>query len=149
MEKALSLVASLGLAALVLAFWVGLRSGEAEAVPVSLTTGALDAWGWSGLPLDQDGMAGVEGVDTVSLFGFLHLNCKSSLVQPFCDTVANKYPDVKVDVATGAVSGWAWLGTDETTSGTPHSVGWVDFDPDPLPTSTYAHPTCVALGPAN
>lgn len=110
----------------------------ANTAPASLGVDTLDAWGWIGLPTDQT--QAVSGISLQSSPGFLHLNCNSAA--GYCDVVDAAYPNVTVDVDTGDVAGWGWLGTSEATSGTPTSLGWVDFDPDPLPDATWTDGSC-------
>ncbi|MFH1426240.1 MAG: hypothetical protein ABIG66_02290 [Candidatus Kerfeldbacteria bacterium] len=136
-----SLVLATVLAGAVILLW----HEQVFAVPVKLTTGIMEAWGWIGAPTDQAGAT--EGLQITSAEGFFHLNCDSAV--GFCDTVDSKYPNVTVDADTGDISGWGWFGNDITTSGTPYSLGWVNFDPKPLTNPLYADPACVALGPAN
>ncbi len=119
-------------------FFVGKQ--YVDSAPASLGTGTLDAWGWIGLPADQT--TSLPGIATDSTPGFLHLNCNSAA--GYCDSVDSLYPNVTVDVETGDISGWGWLGTEESTSGTGSSIGWINFDPAPLSTATLTDGSCSA-----
>lgn len=123
---------------------VAMRFEQVLAVPVQLTTGALESWGWIGSPVDQAGAT--EGIQPVSPIGFIQLNCNSAFGK--CDTVDGKQPNVTVDTDSGDVSGYGWIGADETDAGVPHSIGWVNFDAPPLDSPAFADPACAALGPA-
>ncbi|PIW36981.1 MAG: hypothetical protein COW24_02510 [Candidatus Kerfeldbacteria bacterium CG15_BIG_FIL_POST_REV_8_21_14_020_45_12] len=132
----------LGVGVTVVLAVIGILAGwqYASSAPASLGVDTLDAWGWLGTPTDQ--VATLSGISTESSPGFLHLNCNSAA--GYCDTVDGLYPNVTVDVDTGDVSGWGWLGTADVVSGTPKSIGWVNFDPDPLTAVTWTDGTCPA-----
>lgn len=94
-------------------------------------------WGWVGNSTSSSSPATV---------GFLNLFCTNSAGG--CTTANNNRPNVQVDTTTGEVSGWGWFG-ESGPGGTGGSVGWVDFDPDPLPAdSPYAYSaTCLYPAP--
>lgn len=108
-------------------------------------TEELDGWGWVGIPADQT-VTG--GSSSTSAIGFLHLNCESSGGTLCYTSGSDKFPNVFVDndpfsATAGDINGWAWFGTYQVDTGTPYNIGWVDFDPDPLPAvSSYGHASC-------
>ncbi len=107
----------------------------------SLSTEPFNSWAWIGLSSDQQ--ATNPGGSIESSPGFLQLNCNS--IAGYCDSVSSLYPLVTVDLALGEVNGYGWLGTDQTDSGIPHSIGWLNFDPEPLRTTTYTDGTCSGV----
>ncbi len=107
------------------------------AVPTDLTTGDFESWAWIGIPNDQNV---TEGILTSSTLGFIHLNCDSW--GTCTSSTYPNYPNVTIDVETGNVDGWAWIGTTDTSTG--YSLGWLNFDPDPLADATYADTSCTA-----
>ena len=130
-QIALSLSAvSVGVAGVVVGLvWWG--SGLALAAQV------LD-WGWIG----NQPVSGAR--PTV---GWLNLSCDNNAA---CSGANANTPNVEVDLTTGEVSGWAWFGESGTaTGGYDGSVGWLTFDPDPLPAgSPYAYSlTCLYTEP--
>lgn len=97
----------------------------------SLPTAAFGSWAWSGTAGDASSGAGV---------GFVHLNCSSN---GSCAPVNNNQPNVQLDVDTGAVDGWGWIGVAAADTGTAQSMGWLNFDPAPLPdASAFADTRC-------
>lgn len=75
--------------------------------------------------------------------GWLNLSCDNNAA---CSGANGNTPNIEADVTTGEVSGWAWFGeSGDATDGYDGSVGWVDFDPDPLPAaSVYVYSaTCL------
>lgn len=123
--------------AVVAAVIAGIPNDEAQATPTSLGTDTLQSWAWNGLPVDQNVAT---GSDTTSTLGFIHLNCDSWST---CSGGAfNTSPDVQIDTDTGDVSGWAWVGN--TSAASDYSVGWLNFDPDPLTDATYADASCTS-----
>lgn len=120
----------------IVVFW---RREEVLAALQSLSVDPFGSWAWSGVPVDQT--AAVSGSSPESAAGFIHLNCQSD---GSCDPATGNYPNVQIDVQTGDVNGYAWLGTAEAATGQPTSIGWLNFDPAPLPDSSpYADPTCA------
>lgn len=94
-------------------------------------------WGWIG----NQPSAGAD--PTV---GFLSLNCNNSSA---CTVANNNTPNVEVDITTGEVSGWGWFGeSGDAVSGYDGSVGWVDFDPNPLPSGSPYASSATCLYPA-
>ncbi|MCW1929689.1 MAG: hypothetical protein KIH62_000045, partial [Candidatus Kerfeldbacteria bacterium] len=106
----------------------------------TLGTDAFESWAWMGMPTDQ--ASSTSGSSTNSILGWVHLNCAS--YSACSGGTYNTYPSVSVDVASGDVSGWAWVGNTQADSGTGLSVGWLNFDPAPLADATYAHASCTA-----
>ncbi len=104
----------------------------AWAVLQSLPTTSFGSWAWSGTA-DVSSSAGV---------GFVHLNCSSNGT---CNPANGNRPNVQIDVDTGAVDGWGWIGVASADTGTAQSMGWLNFDPLPLPdASTFADARCPA-----
>src|SRR3989338_6174832 len=93
----------------------------AWAVLQSLPTTSFGSWAWSGIAEDATNGAGV---------GFVHLNCASNGT---CNPANGNRPNVQIDVDTGAVDGWGWIGVASADTGTSQSIGWLNFDPLPLP----------------
>lgn len=120
-----------------------LLNPTARAALVTLSTEPLQSWAWLGLPSDQNTPTGqAPGSATDSSIGFVHLNCASNGT---CNPLVGSYPNVQVDVDTGAVNGWAWLGSAASDTGGAYALGWIDFDPAPLPdASVYADARCPA-----
>ncbi len=138
---------------------IGFRHDHALAALTGLGTDALESWSWIGMPVDQAGST--VGISPESAYGFIHLNCLSDAscdpvtgddTDPLTGLVEDPYVAVDFDNCTNGlceVDGWAWMGTgDADVPGTEESIGWLNFDPAPLPSSTYADPACIALGPA-
>jgi len=125
-----------GCIALIVAIFVIIPNDNASASPASLDTSILASWAWGGMPTDQNL---VSGSSTTSSLGFIHLNC-GSWVTCAAGTY-NTYPDVQVDVDTGDVTGWAWVGNTDTAGA--YSLGWLNFDPAPLANATYADVSCT------
>lgn len=110
-----------------------------RAVPTELSVADTSSWAWMGLPADQNVSS---GASTTSTLGFIHLNCDSW--GTCASGMYNTYPNVTIDVETGDVDGFAWVGNAQADSGTAYSVGWLNFDPDPLVDATYADASCTA-----
>lgn len=95
-------------------------------------------WGWIGNALGGGAQATV---------GFLNLQCVNN---GSCDASNANHPNVEVDLGTGEVSGFAWFGeSGDSAFGYDGSVGFVSFDPVPLPAgSPYAYSaTCLYPAP--
>lgn len=117
---------------------------------------SFDRWAWSGAPVDQYGST--EGSSPDTAVGFLLLECdtSASVGDPAACTATSgtsgyAYPSVRVDDEDGSsdegsVEGFMWFGTygDDDSSGYP--IGWIDLDPKPLDTSTYAAAACILEG---
>jgi hypothetical protein len=104
---------------------------------IVLATQVLD-WAWIGNQPSG-------GADPTT--GFLNLSCDNNAS---CTAPNGNTPNVEVDLGTGEVSGWAWFGeSGDAANGYDGSVGWIDFDADPLPAgSPYAYsPTCLYPAP--
>lgn len=115
---------------------------------------SFDRWAWSGTPVDQDG---TEGVDGASSIGFLLLECDTAAATgpAVCSATSAStgyaYPSVRVDAdpdsgTAGDIEGYMWFGTygDEDSTGYP--IGWIDLNPQPLATATYASSDCTSIG---
>jgi len=114
------------------------KQEEVFAALTSLTIEPFESWGWIGTPTDQT--ASTTGSATDSSLGFLHMNCASD---SSCNPATGNYPNVQVDVDTGDVNGYAWLGNASSTSGQAYSTGWLNFDPAPLPdASPFGDSSC-------
>lgn len=127
-HRFLTTLAGLGVVFLGAAWW---------GAGVVLATQVLD-WAWIG----NQPSAGADPT-----IGWLNLSCDNNAS---CTAGNANTPNVEIDLGTGEVSGWAWFGeSGDATNGYDGSVGWVDFDPDPLPAaSAYAYSaTCLYPAP--
>lgn len=114
----------------VLGLVLGVRSYAA------LATQVLD-WAWIGNQPSG-------GADPT--IGWLNLSCTNNAA---CTAANANTPNVEVDVGTGEVSGWAWFGeSGDAANGYDGSVGWVDFDADPLPAGSPYASSATCLYPA-
>lgn len=100
---------------------------------LALAAQVLD-WGWIG----NQPVSGAQPA-----VGWLNLSCDNNAS---CTGANANTPNIEADLATGEVSGWAWFGeSGDVANGYDGSVGWVDFDAQPLPAgSAYAYSaTCL------
>lgn len=139
MKRVFNRLSYFGLLGVLLVVVFGISHDHAYATPTRISTvNSFDAWGWIGMPVDQAG--GTAGTSTESVPGYIHLNCDSWA------GCTGSHPNVQVELDSsdpdyGKISGWAWMGTTDTVSNP--SIGWLDFDPQPLSSSTYTDGTCT------
>lgn len=149
-----------GIIALVIA-GSALYAWKSEEVLAALTQLApvesFDRWAWSGTPVDQT--EATEGSDSLSSIGFLLLECDTTAVSGpvVCSATSGgtgyAYPSVRVDTESGstdegAVEGYMWFGTYGENDSSGYPIGWLDLDPQPLNSATYADPACIAAAGA-